>query len=113
MTWQQAVVFNDIVSIALLILWATVPVVATLSIVWRRRLRPGVGSPFAVTVLLIWLAITGLWLLIVFSRAFYSEGGSEQGEAVFLGAMTLSLVILHLVFLVIGIRDFRRASNHL
>lgn len=111
MTWHEAVAFNNIAGVVLLILWAVVPVMAILSIVWRRRFRRGVQSPFAATVLLSWIGLTAVWILIAVSGAFYTEGASQQRQLVLLSAATLALAILNIFFIVIGVVDFRRASR--
>lgn len=111
MTWHEAVAFNNIIGIVLLIFWASVPVMAILSMVWRRHFCRGVRSLFAVTVLLSWIGLTAVWLLIAVNGAFYTEGASQQRQAILLSATTLALAILNIVFVVIGVLDFRRASR--
>jgi hypothetical protein len=109
MSFESAVTIAQITGVVGSILWLSVPVTVVISIVRRRRYRPGSSNWLAYSVLGVWILTVVLCVMTFVSGGWYGENGPPPLTAA-IEATTVLLVLVAVHFAIL--RTSANAERH-
>lgn len=93
MSFESAVAADQVIGMVCSILWLALPVTAVMSILRRRRYRPGSGNLLAYIVLGGWIFTVAVAVVSFLTGAWYGENGPSPQIAVIEGTMILLVML--------------------